>query len=297
MNHPNAVCLIGFGEVGQLVARNLHEVGIADIRAWDLKFADPDSVPSRAVLDSPARATRDPASAVAGAELIISAVTAADCLNVAKTVAVLVTGQPFFLDLNSVAPETKADAQRVLEAAGARYVEAAVMSPIAPKGIASPILIGGPNADEFLPVATTLGFTGTQCYSPVTGRASAAKMCRSIVIKGVEALLTESLVTARRYGVEQTVLDSLKGLLPAADWNTLSRYMISRALEHGVRRADEMREAALTVAGAGLDPWMASACAKRQDWCASVGHARHEPSLEAMLDAILAHIPDPRGEG
>ena len=297
MTAVRAVCLIGFGEVGQRLARDLHAAGVSRLAAWDLKFDDPHSAPSAALVGSPARAARSALDAASGADLIISAVTAADCLADARTTAELATGPAFYLDMNSVAPETKLDAQRALRDSQLRYVEAAVMSPIAPKGVASPVLLGGPHAEEFLLISRSIGFTGAEFYSPVTGRASAAKMCRSVVIKGIEALLAESLVTARRYGVEQTVLTSLHGLLPAADWKALAYYMISRALEHGVRRADEMREAALTVAGAGLDPWMARACVSRQDWCASLGQARRESTLEAMLDALLAHIPDPRGEG
>jgi 3-hydroxyisobutyrate dehydrogenase-like beta-hydroxyacid dehydrogenase len=132
-------------------------------------------------------------------------------------------------------------------------------------------------------------------FSDVIGRASAAKMCRSVVIKGIEALLTESLVAARRYGVEETVLESLHGMLPVGDWRVLSRYMISRSLHHGRRRAAEMREVAITVAETGIEPSMSAACAERQDWAAAHGAAKDHESLEALLDAILAGVPEPIG--
>jgi 3-hydroxyisobutyrate dehydrogenase-like beta-hydroxyacid dehydrogenase len=154
------------------------------------------------------------------------------------------------------------------------------------------MLLGGASAAEFLPRARALGFTGAQLYCASLGRASAAKMCRSVMIKGIEALLTESLLAARRYGVEDEVLESLSGLLPIADWRGLARYMIGRSLEHGRRRAAEMREAALTVGEAGVEPLMSRATALRQDWAAGHAAARSNDGLNQLLDALLVH-PSP----
>ena len=152
------------------------------------------------------------------------------------------------------------------------------MSPIAPRRIASPMLLGGPHTPAFLDAAQALGFTGAQRYASEIGEASATKMCRSVIIKGLEALLVESLVTARHYGVEEAVLASLRDLLPGADWPKLAHYMISRAVQHGARRAEEMREAARTVEAAGLDPAMSTACVRVQDWASAFSRrprARH----------------------
>jgi 3-hydroxyisobutyrate dehydrogenase-like beta-hydroxyacid dehydrogenase len=147
------------------------------------------------------------------------------------------------------------------------------------------MLLGGPHARDFLAAAEGLGFRGASAYSEVVGQAAATKLCRSVMIKGVEALLTESLLAARRYGVEQVVLDSLSDLLPLPDWNKTAQYMISRSLAHGTRRAEEMREAARMVAEAGVAPLMSEAIAERQDRAAAHGSAMSD-DLGAMLDAI-----------
>jgi 3-hydroxyisobutyrate dehydrogenase-like beta-hydroxyacid dehydrogenase len=131
-----------------------------------------------------------------------------------------------------------------------------------------------------------LGFAGAGFYSDTYGQAAAAKLCRSIVIKGMEALRAESLLAARHYRVEDSVLASLSNLLPAPDWPERARYMISRALEHGVRRAEEMREAARTVEEAGLAPLLSEAIAQRQAWAARFADALGHEDLVAMLDAI-----------
>ena len=118
-------------------------------------------------------------------------------------------------------------------------------------------------------------------------------MCRSVVVKGMEALLAEALLAARYHRVDETVIDSLEDLLPGVDWRRLGRYMISRSLQHGRRRAEEMREVARTVDEAGIGSWMSSAAARRQDWAAGHSPALGHDALEAMLDAIIAH---PRGD-
>jgi hypothetical protein len=104
------------------------------------------------------------------------------------------------------------------------------------------------------------------------------------------------MVTARRLGVEQTVLDSLRDLLPGADWPRLARYMISRSLLHGRRRAEEMREVARTVSDAGLEPAMSAAAARRHDWAAARAAAAGLEPLETMLDALLASIDETPGD-
>ena len=120
------------------------------------------------------------------------------------------------------------------------------------------------------------------------------------MVKGVEALLAECLLTARRYGVEQTVLGSLTDMLPNPDWDKHARYMLSRSLVHGKRRAEEMREAAKTVQEAGVEPLMASAIARRQDWAHDLARQLEpgmvdEPDLGRLLDAMRALIEAEEG--
>jgi 3-hydroxyisobutyrate dehydrogenase-like beta-hydroxyacid dehydrogenase len=287
--------LIGLGEVGQVLASDLHLNQGVKLCAWDrllpLEMSEPQraaaALPFLAAAGSMAQAVRDRA-------LVISAVTAGECRAAALEAAQALTPGTYYLDLNSVSPGTRTEAARMIEAAGGRYVEAAVMSPIAPQRIASPVWLGGPHAQEFLPLAQSLGFTGAAVYSDTIGAASAAKMCRSVIVKGMEALLAESLLTARRHGVEDAVLTSLKDLFPVGDWRKLARYMISRSLQHGHRRAEEMEEAAKTVAEAGFEPWMSRGCVERQHWGAAHAQALIHEALADMLDDMLARTAAPQ---
>ena len=281
------ICLLGFGEVGQTLAADFQVAGVTQLTAFDLLFNDPGSACSRAAIEANVRVASSAVDAVATADLVVSAVTAAQDVAAARSVAGAMKPGAYLLDVNSVSPSVKTQAAALIDDGGARYIEAVIMSPINPKRVGSPMLFGGKHASGFLPLAQELGFSGAEVFSDQVGRASAAKMCRSVMIKGMEALLAESLLSARHYGVESAVMDSLRNLFPAADWPTLARYMISRSLIHGRRRAEEMREVAQTVSEAGLQPHMSAACAQRQDWAASFPEAASIEELNAMLDAVL----------
>ena len=172
-----------------------------------------------------------------------------------------------FLDLNSASPGTKQRAAAPIDAAGAHYVEAGVMTSVPPYGIRVPMLLGGVAARELAVVLTDWGMDAKP-VSEKMGVASAIKMCRSVMIKGLEALVIESYTTARAYGVEDHVLPTLPRPFPSIDWNKQGAYFFSRVVQHGKRRAEEMREAANTVREAGFEPFMAAAIADKQHWVA-----------------------------
>jgi len=281
------VALVGFGEVGQILARGLRANIAGSIVVWDRLLVDPTSAPSRALRqDASLKAAKSMAEAVLDATLVISAVTAGQCLQAATEASRSIGRECTYLDLNSVSPATKCEAARAVQRGGAYFVEAAVMSPIAPQGIASPILLGGPHSAACASQLRNLGFAGVEVFSPTFGPASAAKMCRSVIIKGLEALLTESLLAARHHGVEKSVLRSLDDLLPGHDWPLLARYMISRSLLHGTRRAEEMREVTATIREAKIDPHMSMATVERQNWAARHRSALEKTGLEELLDAV-----------
>ena len=282
--------VVGFGEVGQILAQDLATLGCAATGVFDPQFTDPQSLPSRAVSpEFPAAASA--ADAVRGAQLIICSVTAEQGLRAAQATAPGIAPGAFFIDINSVSPQVKRQAAEAVAAVGGRYVEAAVMTAVPPHRIKSPMLLGGPHAAAFLEMAAPLGFSA-RVYSTEIGKASAVKMCRSVMIKGMEALITESCLTARRLGVESDVLASLGETLPVPDWEAFARYMISRSLQHGKRRAEEMREVARTVSEAHVEPLMSRAIAQRQDIAADLGQGVDlKQDLNGILDALLAKLP------
>jgi 3-hydroxyisobutyrate dehydrogenase-like beta-hydroxyacid dehydrogenase len=268
------VALIGCGEVGGIFGRALVARGVASVAAYDTLMGD---AMQSAVLREHAKAAgialRDSAAvAVANADLVISAVTASNTRDAVDSVAPSIRHGAFLLDINSASPRVKRECGAVVARAGGRYVEAAVMTSVPPYGIAVPMLLGGPHAAALAPTLSSLGFA-VEVVAETYGVASAIKMCRSVIIKGMEALVIESYVTARRYGVEQPVLASLAETFPGMDWERNGDYFFSRVIQHGKRRAEEMREAAATVREAGLDPLMTAAIAERQQWLADLAGA------------------------
>ncbi len=206
------------------------------------------------------------------ANLIISAVTASNTLAVAREVALNIRPGSYFLDLNSASPGTKQKAAALIDAASGRYVEAGVMTSVPPHGIRVPMLLGGAHAASLLPLLASMGLQAS-VVSERLGVASATKMCRSVMIKGLEALVLESYVTARHHGVEDVMLATLQETFPGIDWDAQGSYFFSRVAQHGKRRAEEMREVANTVREAGYEPFLAAAIAQKHDWMAAQARA------------------------
>ena len=266
------VALIGYGEVGRILAEDLRARGVA-VSAHDLKLATDHGQPMRAHAAAHGvvlAATH--ALAAHGVELVVSAVTASQAVAVAAAVAPGLAGGAFFLDFNSASPGARIRAAGLVNAAGGRYVEGAVMTSVPPHRIKVPLLLGGPDAAALAPGLAELGFVA-QVASAKLGVASATKMCRSVMIKGLEAMVIEAFTTARHYGVEDAVIASLRETYPGMDWEAQGAYLFQRVIEHGRRRSEEVREVALTVQEAGLTPCSAAGTAERQAWMADLADA------------------------
>ena len=286
------IALVGYGEVGKIFAAELIARG-ARISFFDILLADAEAGAAMHAHAASLGATACDtlAAALDGAQLAVSAVTASSTLAVAEEAARSIRPGQFFLDLNSASPTTKQTSARLIDAAGGYYVEAAVMGSVPPYGIKVPIILGGSQREALARLLAPADMRMEPGVAEV-GVASAVKMCRSIMIKGLEALTVECMLTARRYGVEDQVLASLDETYPGMDWQKEADYLVSRVVQHGRRRAAEMREVARTVEEAGMQPLLAAPTALRQDWMADLVSAgtvsKTEKSWRKVADAIKA---------
>ena len=264
------VGLIGYGEVGRILAEDLRKQEV-NVAAYDIKLRSDQS--GRALRDHARQhgvtLTASHADLAAQSDFIVSAVTASQAVPVAKACAGAVKKGAWYLDFNSASPGAKQRAAGMIDAAGGRYVEGAVMTSVPPYRIKVPLLLGGSSASALAPLLNQLGFAA-KVASDKLGVASAVKMCRSVMIKGLEAMVIESFTTARAYGVEDAVLASLKETFPGMDWEKQGAYFFQRVIEHGRRRSEEVREVAQTVREIGLEPWSSSGTAERQAWIADL---------------------------
>jgi 3-hydroxyisobutyrate dehydrogenase-like beta-hydroxyacid dehydrogenase len=278
------LAFIGFGEAGQAIAAGLREEGIDEIAAWDILFPVAEGARLRAAGERiGVRLASSAADAVRNIDVVISAVTAASSYEAAQSVAPYLTGNPCYLDVNSVSPGRKRATAELL-ANRARYIDVAILAPIHPARHKTPMLLAGPHVEAAMPVLQALALN-TEFAGPTTGAAAAIKMVRSVMIKGIEALTYECFVAAQRAGVVQKVADSLRNNYPTLDWWKIIAYNLERMARHGERRAAEMEEVAATLSELGLDPQMVEATVKRQRAMGALGQL---PDVRAKLDDPVA---------
>ena len=263
------VGLVGYGEVGRILAEDLRKQDVK-VSAYDIKLGGDQAGPLRDHAGTfGVQLASSHADLAAKADLIVSAVTASQAVPVASACAPAVRKGAWFLDSNSASPGAKRRAADLIDGAGGRYVEGAVMTSVPPYRIKVPLLLGGGSARDLAPLLMELGFDA-KVASDQLGIASAVKMCRSVMIKGLEAMVIESFTTARAYGVEDAVLASLAETFPGINWEKQGAYFFQRVIEHGRRRSEEVREVAETVRESGLTPWSAQGTAERQAWVADL---------------------------
>ena len=245
------IAIVGYGEVGQIWAEGFRAGG-ADVATYDILFGQPvaEARIARAG-ELGVRIAASAADAAKGADVVISAVTADQARVVADEAAGYLTADQTFFCINSASPETKVASAKAIAPTGARFVEGAVMATVPGKGLKVPILGGGTAAPDLAERLNALGMNITPVPGP-TGRASAMKLCRSIVIKGMEAIMIQCRDSSRHWDVEAEVFASLQRSYPGMDWPDLAERMRGRVVLHGRRRSAEMREAAAMTDAIGL---------------------------------------------
>lgn len=278
----DATAFIGFGEAGMAFAS-------PGARAYDRKTDHAATAPAKRADYAAAKVigAASAAEALAGADAILSLVTADQALAAALACAPHITPGALWFDMNSVAPGTKRDAAEAIKAAGGRYVDVAVMAPVHPKRLATPLLLGGPHADTGAAILEAIGFTAVTTINGPVGKASSIKMIRSVMVKGMEALAAECALAADRAGVVDEVLGSLGASFPGIDWPDRVDYCLDRMLVHGTRRAAEMHEVSRTLESLGVAPMMSEATI---GWQQRMGSFAIDPphGLAGKLAAIKA---------
>jgi 3-hydroxyisobutyrate dehydrogenase len=258
---------VGFGEAAYHIAKGLRQPGIASITAFDINITS--KVRQRA-REAETRLVETNGELAQSCDILMSAVTADQALHAAEQNAPHLTAQHIYADLNSVSPGVKQSIARVIEASGARFAEIAMMAPVPPYGHKVPMLAGGAGAQEFVDRLAPFGISA-EIVSSEVGTAAATKMFRSIIVKGMEALITECVLGATRYHADERVFASLAETFPGINWKELADYMVGRVVVHGERRAREMEEVAATLREIDIEPIMAEAIVRRMDWSVEAG--------------------------
>lgn len=302
---PRVIALLGFGEAGSAIARGLCIEG-----GWRGPSKPGDNAPRRLIaidtaLDKDARGTAlgkaarslDVAiegtytAALGEADLVISAVQGEFAHDAAAAAAPLLKKGAHYLDLCTITGTMSDEDRAEIEPAGGRYVDIAVMGGFFKQGIKAPMLVAGEDGAAAVAWMNANGFVAT-LLGQKPGSASSVKMLRSVLVKGLEALGVEALVTAQRQGILEEVL----GCLGDADDMTLSGFigmLVQTHIVHAHRRWEEMGLVAQTLRETGVDPLMTEAIERshRRSVDAHIAPADGQvPSLEEALKILSEKV-------
>jgi len=252
-----SLALIGFGEAGETFAAaagwEADQACVYDVNPARLEQARDLGL-----------GTGDGAGVLAGADLVLCLVTADQVLAATQQGTAHLAPGALWCDGNSVAPDTKRAAAQIVEAAGGLYVDVAILAPVNPARLNVPLLLAGKAAARAEALLGAAGFANIRVVGEEVGRASAIKMIRSVMVKGVEALTAEMMLGAQAAGVVEEVLASLDASEKPRPWAEKAAYNIERMVTHGARRAAEMEESAKTLESLGIAPLMTRGTVARQ---------------------------------
>lgn len=239
-----AVTLFGLGEAGSLFAADLATAGV------DLRGYDP------APVDSPKGLVRydDPREAVAGTDVVLGLVAEHDMVTAVTQAADRIPGDAIYADCGAGSPGVKRQLATVAADHGFSFVDVGLMAIVPGNGIATPALASGDEAERFVAEMTPLGMRVTAIEGGV-GEASARKLLRSVVVKGLSTLILESLRAAELAGNRDWVWQNIVDQIESADRDFLVRLIEGTGI-HSVRRTDEMIAASNMLAELGVDPRM-----------------------------------------
>lgn len=220
------VAILGIGEVGSTLASDLLASDV-QVSGWD---PDPRNLPAGLhFADSNADAAKD-------ADLILSTNLAAVAVDVAQEVLPYLRDGQVYADLNTASPATKQSIDQLLAACPALFTDVAIMAPIAPKRIKTPLLASGAGASRFAEMFAQFGAPITVLSEPA-GQAATLKLVRSIFYKGLAAVVIEMLDAAQKLDLDSYAREQMMTILRDED-------MIDRFVEgsriHARRRIHEM---------------------------------------------------------
>ncbi len=290
---------IGFGEAAKAFTDTLREADPGlEVTCYDILFEEEglDGTVGQRAKEAGARAAATPAEAIADADWIIAAVTAASSLEAAQSVAGHVVQGQVYVDINSVSPGRKTETAALLSPKDVTYVDMAVMAPVHPRGHRTPVLVAGALPGHVRDTLKRLDFQLEQ-VSETVGDATAIKMIRSVFVKGLEAITIEAMLAAETAGCLERIVDSLSGSFPGLGWPGFAVYELERSLRHGTRRAAEMVESGKMLDECGLEGDLARSIAAVHERMGALGASLDTPRFRELVERIESRAADAKERG
>lgn len=243
------IAILGIGEAGSLFARDLMAAGVS-VRGWD---------PAPRMIPPGLDFAPDNPTAVSGADIVLSVNWASVAIEVAAEVASVLRPNQLYADLNTASPQNKRDVAAIIEETGASFVDAAVMAPVPSKGLGTPIYASGSGAALFAQKMSPLGMPIT-ILDHEAGSAATHKLVRSIMYKGVAAVVVECLQAAEALNMSDYARFQMMTVL--RDELMIDRF-VDGSRKHARRRMHEMEAVVELLDSIGVSAFTSRAAVER----------------------------------
>lgn len=283
---------LGFGGAGYGLTKGLKQAGLKEIYFYDKNWDTPPygDVIKRRAAETGAILVKSIEALISASEVVISCVTGAIAVPVAESAAPFLTSKHLYADVNTSSPMIKEEVAEIIEKTGASFADVAMMGAIPAFLHRVPILVSGRGAVRFGESLQPFGMNIT-CIGEKPGQASAIKMLRSIFMKGLVALLLETLNATHRYQVDQMVLESLAETMDKNSFLETVRVQMTKGVVSAERMAHEMEDVQETLAGLGVPATMTQATKEKLEWCSRLGlKEQFAGEIPETLDEVLEAI-------
>lgn len=288
------IAFIGFGGAGYGLALGLKSAGIREIFFFDKLQSSPPygDVIQKHAAETGAVMQPSLEALAASAELVVSCVTGTSAVSTAEACGPFLNDRHLYVDVNTASPRTMEAVAAVISQSRAAFVDAAMMGAIPIFFHKVPILASGNGARRFQETMQPYGMDITP-VGERPGQASAIKMFRSIFMKGLLALLLETLSATHAYQVDETVLASIAATMEKQAFIDTVRLQVTKGVVNAERMSHEMEAVIETLDDMNISADMSRATLAKLKSCGELGLREHfggdiPQTLEEVLDILGA---------
>lgn len=286
-------CFIGFGEVGRIYAQAFSDAGIAVDHICEARFSE-----AGLQLAQRLGAKTHPQIGpwLSECDLVISAVTGAVALQVARAALPHMAQGALLVDLTTAAPDQMQLAAKAAAESGQAFVDVGILGAVSIRKGATALVVAGDGASRFVPIAERLG-ARVKLLPGEAGDAVRLKLLRSVFTKGLEALAVETLVAAEMQNLRSEFYDIITDI----DETNLQQFLdvlVRTHTVHAARRGHEVHDASVQLDRLGLPPLVTGSVEKLFNRTAA--HAERDgfdepPSIEVALSWLTRTVKPSEG--
>jgi len=243
INNSITIAILGLGEAGSHFANDLANMGV-NVIGYDpnpIRFLHENIL----LASSNVEASRN-------ADIIFSANLSSVSIAIAEELVDVLKPNQFFCEMNTSGPEKKKEIASILASSGVKMIDLAIMAPVPSKGIMTPLLASGENASEFATKMESLKLDIAVLENSKIGDAATRKLLRSIVYKGIAAVVCEAMEAGEAFGMESYIRGQISSLIGGN--NDLIDRFVEGSKTHALRRMYEMDAVIEMLETQGIEP-------------------------------------------